>query len=121
MAPTLGGVASYLNEKSPLPTFPALSRHVPATEVPAVSGPPKPTDEQDAIRDVASVPENEAVNGRVYQPFASGGRSAAPLTVGAVLSSLIVMVLLALPPSLRAQQVKSVRTVSVTSVLAPQP
>ncbi len=71
--------------------------------------------------DVASVPAKATVRAWLYQPFASGGRDAAALTAGAVLSSLIVTVLLVPSPPLLAVHVIFVPGVSVIRVCVPQP
>ena len=73
----LGAVASYLNGREVEVTLPARSRHEPTTAAAGLSGPVYWADEQlcPSIPDVASVPDDETVSGRLYQPFASGARS----------------------------------------------
>jgi hypothetical protein len=72
--------------------------------------------------DVASVPEKATVSAWLYQPFASGGREAAALTAGAVLSSLMVTLLLvSSPPIVVAVHVSFEPGVSVIRVSVLQP
>ena len=87
---TDGGVASYLsgNEAGAL-TLPALSVQVPETLAEPPSGPEYAGAAHDASPELLSVPAKVTVTGCVYQPFASGGRSAvSPVTVGASTSML---------------------------------
>src|SRR5438876_4564118 len=70
---------------------------------------------------MASVPVKATISAWLYQPFASGARAGAAVTVGGVASRLIVTVLVVTPPSLVAEQVKDAPTVSATSVVASQP
>ena len=73
--------------------------------------------------DVASVPVKETVSGWLYQPFASGDRSAAPCAAGGVLSTLKVFLteMLVAPPPHVAEQLSVVRGVSALIVTASQP
>src|SRR5687767_6369373 len=71
--------------------------------------------------EVASVPEKATVSAWLYQPLASAGRAGSEFTVGGVVSRLIVIVTVVSPPSLAAEHVRRVPTVSVVSVLASQP
>src|SRR5688500_11260627 len=83
-----GAVASYLRAKPSGPLrLPALSRQVPGTDAVALSGPLYVVAVQESIPDIGSVPLNAIPTWLLYQPFASGGRAAAPpSTVGAVSS-----------------------------------
>jgi hypothetical protein len=111
-----------LKESDASETLPAWSVHEPTTAIVALSGPLyRLAEEHDATPEVASVPEKETVSGRLYQPFASGARSADAPTDGPVLSSLIFRVTVVVPPSLAAEQVKSVPGVSAVSVFESQP
>lgn len=88
-----GGVASYWNDGDTAVelVLPALSVQVPETVAEAESGPPYVGAEQNAMPEVASVPENWNVTPRLYQPPLSGPCvAAAPLTEGGVASRLIV-------------------------------
>jgi hypothetical protein len=89
VAVAVGLVESYLSVNSPEPAFPALSRHVPGTDVEAASGPAKVfAASQFFTPDVASAPAKLTDNAWLYQPFASAGRPGAAVTAGAVASYL---------------------------------
>ena len=88
-----GAVASYLIESEVAAALPARSVHVPLTTAAPLSGPEYPADEHAPIPDRPSVPDEVTVSGWLYQPFASGARSAVAVAEGAVLSSLIVTLL----------------------------
>ena len=69
---TLGGVASYGNASVfGAETLPALSVQVPPTDAEPESGPEYVTLEQEAMPEVASVPETVTPTAWLYQPFAS--------------------------------------------------
>src|SRR4051794_1920652 len=70
---------------------------------------------------MASVPENATLSAWLYHPFASGGRLGAAATAGGVLSIAIVLLTVASPPSLVAEHVNFVPTVSAVSVVTLQP
>ena len=91
-AVTAGGVASYLKPTlAGALAFPATSVQVPESEADALSPPPYVGLLQPAIPETASWPLNAAATGWLNQPFESGARaSAAPLTLGAVLSIFTV-------------------------------
>src|SRR5919108_2765020 len=121
-ANSVGGVASYLNSWEAPPTLRALSVHEPVSDARGLSGPAYcEAAEHEAIPDVGSVPENETVSARLYQPFASGARSTTAETDGGLLSILIVTVCPPVPPSLTAVQANCVPAVSAVSVLESQP
>jgi hypothetical protein len=64
-----------------------LSTQVPEMDAFGLRGPRYRTAcVQDPTPEVASVPANVTVTGRLYQPFESGGRSGVAVTVGAVAS-----------------------------------
>jgi hypothetical protein len=71
--------------------------------------------------EVPSAPENETESAWLYQPFESAGRDGAAVTVGAVLSTLIVLPTVVVPPSLDAEHVKVAPVVSDVIVVASQP
>ena len=71
--------------------------------------------------DVASAPGNLTVSGWRCQPFAFGSGTGSGTSVGAVLSSLIVLVTFVSPPSLTALQLSVVPNVSALTVLVSQP
>jgi hypothetical protein len=115
-------VASYWSPNDAVPTLPALSIHVPPTDALAESGLEYVLlAEQKSIPEVPSVPENETESVWLYQPFESAGRAGAAVTVGAVLSTLIVLPTVVVPPSLDAEQVKVAPVVSAVIVVASQP
>src|SRR5687768_5503134 len=111
-----------MKDNAPLAALPALSRQVPATDALELSGPEYWADEQPCSPDIVSPPEKPTTTGRLYQPFASGRRSALPVTDGGVLSILIVTVTaIVMSPGKIAVHVMLVAAVSATSVLASQP
>ena len=77
--------------------------------------------EQESTPEVPSVPENETESAWLYQPFESAGRAGAAVTVGAVMSALIVLLTVVEPPSLDAEQVNVAPLVSDVIVVASQP
>jgi len=77
--------------------------------------------EQESIPEVPSVPENETESAWLYQPFESAGRDGAAVTVGTVMSALIVLLTDVVPPSLDAVHVNVVPVVSDVIVVASQP
>src|SRR5581483_11071827 len=83
---SFGGDESWRNENGAAALLlPALSSHRPLTDAVGSSGFPYMTLSQAPIPEVASLPVYVTVTGRLYQPFRSGGRSAAaPSTVGGV-------------------------------------
>src|SRR5215212_6662089 len=84
---TAGALASYLSAKGELAALPALSRQLPVTDAPALSGPEYDFAASHVSRpDVASVPLKEIESAWLYQPFASAARDAAAVTCGAVAS-----------------------------------
>jgi hypothetical protein len=94
----------------------------PAAEAAGLSGPAYwAAGAQLAIPEVTSVPENVTESARLYQPLASGRRTAAALTDGSVLSILIVLMTVVVPPSLSAEHVNCVPAVSAVSVFESQP
>jgi hypothetical protein len=92
-----------LNETVALPVLPALSRQLPETAAPWLSGPLYVAEEQLAMPDRASLPEKAIVSAWLYQPFASGGRLGAPLTAGGVASYLSEIAPLVVFPALSRQ------------------
>jgi hypothetical protein len=121
-ATAVGAAASYWRPNEAVPTLPALSVQLPATDALAESGLEYDfVAEQEAIPEVPSAPENETESAWLYQPFESAGRDGAAVTVGAVLSTLIVLVTVVVPPSLDAEQVKVWAVVSELIVAASQP
>jgi hypothetical protein len=77
--------------------------------------------EQEATPEAPSVPENETESAWLYQPFESAGRDGAAVTVGAVVSTLIVLLTVVVPPSLDAEHVNVAPVVSDVIVVASQP
>jgi hypothetical protein len=67
------------------------------------------------------VPENETESAWLYQPFESAGRDGAAVTVGTVMSALIVLLTDVVPPSLDAVHVNVAPVVSDVIVVASQP
>jgi hypothetical protein len=83
----LGGVASYLSVALTASfVLPARSVHEPVTVRPVPSGPAYRGPAQEAMPEVASLPVTPRATGRLYQPFASGSRSSAPVAEGGVAS-----------------------------------
>jgi hypothetical protein len=118
----VGAVASYWSPNEAVPTLPALSVQLPATDALAESGLEYGfVAEQESMPEVPSAPENETESAWLYQPFESAGRDGAAVTVGAVLSALIVLVTVDVPPSLVAEHVKVAPVVSDAIVVASQP
>src|SRR5581483_10841182 len=89
-AVTAGGVESYWSESEAPAELPALSVQLPPTVVPLVSGPLYVVDVHESIPEVASEPVNAIATAWLYQPFASGPRAGAAVTLGGVASYLIV-------------------------------
>jgi hypothetical protein len=82
-------VWSYWSPNARLETLPAVSRQVPVNVAVAESAPLYDADGHVAMPEVASLPRIVKPTGRLYQPFASAGRSAsAAVTCGAVASYL---------------------------------
>jgi hypothetical protein len=118
----VGAVASYWSPSEAVPTLPALSVQVPLTDALAESGLEYVfVAEQESIPEVPSVPENETESAWLYQPFESAGRDGAAVTVGTVMSALIVLLTEVVPPSLDAVQVNVAPVVSDVIVVASQP
>jgi hypothetical protein len=118
----VGAVASYESPSEAVPTLPALSVQLPPTDALAESGLEYVFDAaQESIPEVPSVPENETESAWLYQPFESAGRDGAAVTVGGVLSILIVRVMLLEPPELVAEHVTSVPVVSALSCFPSHP
>src|SRR5262249_5566026 len=118
----VGGVESYESPNAAVPTLPALSVQVPLTDALAESGLEYVlAAEQESTPEVPSVPENETVIAWLYQPFESAGRAGAAVTVGAVMSTLIVLLTVVVPPSLDAEHVNVAPDVSLGIVVASQP
>jgi hypothetical protein len=65
----------------PLVLLPALSRHVPLTDVPVVSGPWYVVEVHDEIPEPPSEPWKAIPTGWLYQPLLSGGRSNVMLSI----------------------------------------
>jgi hypothetical protein len=106
-ATAVGAVASYWRPNEAVPTFPALSVHVPLTDPLAESGLEYVfVGEQESVPEVPSVPENEIDSEWLYQPFESAGRDGAAETVGGVLSILTITVTLVDPASFVAEHVR---------------
>jgi hypothetical protein len=104
-------VSSYLNPRLvAAEVLPALSVQVPLGLALAESGPVYVIEVQDAIPDVASLPLQLIPTALLNQPLWSGERAALALTlVGAVASTLSVfVVIVVVPPSLVAEQVRVV-------------
>src|SRR4029453_7055055 len=81
---TPGAVASYLNPSGELPALPALSRQLPVTLAPPLSGPGYDfAASQVSPPAVAWVAVNETESAWLSQPFASAPRDAAGVTCGA--------------------------------------
>src|SRR5436190_1288780 len=118
----VGAVASYWSPNEAVPTLPALSVHVPLTDALAEFGLEYAfVAEQESVPEVPSVPENETESAWLYQPFESAGRDGAAVTVGAVVSALIVLLTVVVPPSLDAEHVNVAPVVSEVIVVASQP
>ena len=118
----VGAVASYWSPNDAVPTLPALSVQVPPTDALAESGLEYVfAAEQELIPEVPSVPENETDSAWLYQPFESAGRDGAAVTVGAVVSTLIVLLTVVVPPSLVAEHVNVAPVASEVIVVASQP
>jgi hypothetical protein len=118
----VGAVASYLSPNEAVPTLPALSVHLPLTDALAESGLEYVfVAEQASVPEVPSVPENETESAWSYQPFESAARDGAAVTVGAVVSTLIVLLTVVVPPSLDAEHVNVAPVVSEVIVVASQP
>jgi hypothetical protein len=85
---TPGAVASYWNESVlAAETLPALSVQVPVADAEPESGPEYVRLVQEAIPEVASVPETATSTAWLYQPFASAARCALiAVAVGGVAS-----------------------------------
>jgi len=83
----VGFVESYFSVTAPEPELPALSRHAPATEVEAASGPENVTGASHvSTPDVASLPAKETESEWLCHPFESAGRLGDAVTPGTVAS-----------------------------------
>src|SRR6478736_4149499 len=118
----VGAVASYSSPNEAAPTLPALSIQLPVTDAVAESGLEYVfAVEQESMPEVASVPEKDTETAWLYQPFASAGRDGVAVADGGVISTLIVLLTVVVPPSLVAEHVRVLPVVSDVSVVASQP
>ena len=121
-ATPVGAVESYFSPSDPAPTLPALSVQVPPTDALAESGLEYVfAAAQESTPEVPSVAENETKTAWLYQPFESGDLDGIAVTDGAVVSTLIVLLTVVVPPSLDAEHVNVAPVVSDVIVVASQP
>src|SRR5262249_5242375 len=122
LALTFGGVPSYFSATVDDDVQPAPSVQVPGTEAEALSGPLYVVDEH-VTPDRLSVPLNVNATAWLYQPFASGARAGlAPVTVGGVVSILIVTgSLIVCCGSASTEHLKDLPAVSVSIVCVSHP
>jgi hypothetical protein len=111
-----------LNPNDSVPTLPALSVQVPVRDAFAESGLEYVfVEEQESVPEVASLAENDTETAWSYQPFASANRDGVAVADGRVMSTLIVLLTVVVPPSLVAEQVNVLPVVSEMIVVASQP
>ncbi|MGZ4332862.1 MAG: hypothetical protein ACXVRJ_01125 [Gaiellaceae bacterium] len=118
----VGGVKSYLIGKEAVPTLPALSVQLPLIDALAESGLEYVcVEEQESMPEVESVPEKETATAWLYHPFESADRDGVAVTDGGVMSTLMVLLTVVVPPSLVAEHVNVLPVVSNVIVVASQP
>jgi hypothetical protein len=119
---TAGGVSSMLiGVTVAVPTFPALSAQEPDADWFAPCVLTMTGAEQLEIPDIESIPVKVTVTEELFQPYASGSGERVPLTMGGVVSRLMVTLWVVVPPALVAEQVKVCPVVSVVTDAGPQP